>query len=208
MHQDFLTIATVSGLYTLAVLSPGPSLALVTRLAVSGSRSAALSATSGLALAPGLYAVLTMAGLSLILARVSWLASVVQVAGGCYLVYLGCMAWRSGKPGSPAGQPGAAFRPMRQGLRDGIVVNLLNPKGIAFFLSLYAVAVPPDTALWAKAAILLVGFAMEIAWYGAAAVLLSSPSARAAYGRCGRWIERGIGTVLAAFGLRLIAETR
>ncbi|MFH6783816.1 MULTISPECIES: LysE family translocator [Methylobacterium] len=206
MHQDLLTIATVFGLYALAVLSPGPSFALVTRLAVSGSRSAALGATCGLALASGFYAVLTMAGLSLVLARVSWLASVVQVAGGCYLVYLGCMAWLSGKPGAAASRPGATSRQVRQGLRDGIVVNLLNPKGIAFFLSLYAVAVPPGTALWAKAVILLGSFAIEVAWYGAAAVLLSSPSARAAYGRFGRWIERGIGTVLAAIGLRLITE--
>lgn len=206
MHPEFVTIATALGLYALAVLSPGPSFALVTRLAVAGSRPAALGATVGLALAAGFYAVLTMAGLGLVLSRVSWLASVIQVAGGCYLVYLGWMAWASGKPSGTPQQPRAASRSMRQGLRDGIVVNLLNPKGIAFFLSLYAVAVPPDTALWAKAVILLGSFAMEVAWYGLAAVLLSSGSARATYGRFGRWIERGLGTVLAAFGLRLITE--
>lgn len=47
---------------------------------------------------------------------------------------------------------------------------------------------------------------MEVGWYGLAAVLLSSGPARMVYGRFGSWIERTIGTVLAAFGLRLISE--
>lgn len=88
----------------------------------------------------------------------------------------------------------------------GLIVNLSNPKGIASFIGLYAVAVPPDTALWAKLAILAGGFALEIVWYGLVMVLLSSRPAQAAYERFGLWIERAIGTMLAAFGIRLTSE--
>lgn len=93
-----------------------------------------------------------------------------------------------------------------RGLRLGALVNLSNPKGIAFFVSLYAVAVPPDTALWAKGTILLASFAIEIAWYGLAIILLSTGRARRVYDRFGAWIERAIGTVLIAFGVRLATE--
>ena len=88
----------------------------------------------------------------------------------------------------------------------GMLVNLSNPKGIAFFIGLYAVAIPPATALWAKLTILVGGLLIEIVWYSLVTVLLSSRPARAAYDRFGVWIERLIGTVLAAFGLRLISE--
>lgn len=54
--------------------------------------------------------------------------------------------------------------------------------------------------------ILLGGFALEILWYSLVTLLLSGRTARLVYERFGRWIERSIGTLLAAFGLRLIAE--
>lgn len=112
---------------------------------------------------------------------------------------------RRRKAASRGRAPGRVRR--RPDSRSGeAAFNLLDPKGIAFFLSLYRVAIPAGTGLWAKAVILLGGFAVEVAWYGTAAVLLSSASARTACGRRGRWIERGIGTLLARFGLRLITE--
>lgn len=206
MRTELITIVTTLGLYAAVVVSPGPNFALISRLAVSGARPAAVGATFGLALAATLYALLSMTGLALILTRVGWLAHLVQIAGGCYLIYLGLMAWLSGGPEAttrrqPAGSGGTA-----RGVRTGMLVNLSNPKGIAFFIGLYAVAVPPDTALWAKGVILLGGFMLEIIWYGLVILLLSSRPAKVAYERFGRWIERGIGTLLAAFGLRLISE--
>lgn len=205
MSSDLLTIATALGLYAAVVVSPGPNFALISRLSISGARPAAIGATFGLAIAATLYAILTMTGLALVLTRIGWLASLIQIAGGCYLVYLGVMAWLSSPPSAAVQERGAPIGTLR-GLRMGLIVNLSNPKGIVFFIGLYAVAVPPDTALWAKLAILAGGFALEILWYGFVIVLLSSRPARAAYERFGLWIERAIGTVLAVFGLRLISE--
>lgn len=206
MSSELLTIITALGLYAAVVISPGPNFALISRLSISGARPAAVGATFGLAIAATLYAILTMTGLALVLTRIGWLASLIQIAGGCYLVYLGVMAWLAAKPAAAAQGRGVAPRGALRGLRMGLIVNLSNPKGIAFFIGLYAVAVPPDTALWAKLAILAGGFALEILWYGFVIALLSSRPARAAYERFGVWIERAIGTVLAAFGLRLISE--
>lgn len=205
MGTDLITILGALGLYAAVVVSPGPNFALITRLAVSGARSTAFGATFGLASAATLYAVLSMTGLALVLTRVGWLASAVQILGGCYLVYLGVMAWLS-DDATETRQQQVPSGNLAVGFRMGALVNLSNPKGIAFFIGLYAVAVPPETALWAKAAILAGGFMLEIVWYSFAILLLSSRPARAAYQRFGRWIERGIGTLLVAFGLRLISE--
>lgn len=206
MSTELTVILTTLGLYAAVVVSPGPNFALISRLAVSGERNAAYGATFGLAIAATFYAVLSMTGLALVLTRVSWLAGLVQIGGGCYLIYLGLMAWFSaGSETVAARQPGSA-KSLSKGLRMGMLVNLSNPKGIAFFIGLYAVAVPPETAVWVKLVVLLGGFSLEIIWYSLVTVLLSGQTARRAYERCGLWIERGIGTVLASFGLRLIAE--
>ncbi|AWB08427.1 threonine transporter (plasmid) [Azospirillum humicireducens] len=206
MTQELFVIATALGLYTAVVVSPGPNFALISRLAISGARPAALGATLGFAVASFVYAVLTMTGLALVLTRIGWFASLVQIVGGCYLVYLGVMAWFASRPAAAAQQGAVASVGAWRGMRMGAVVNLANPKGITFFIGLYAVAIPPETALWAKLVILGGGFAVELVWYGAVIFLLSSRPARAAFERFGQWIERAIGSVLAAFGLRLIAE--
>ncbi len=206
MNSQALVIATTLGLYAAVVVSPGPNFALISRLAISGARPAAIGATFGLAVAAMFYAVLTMTGLALVLTRVGSLARFVQIAGGCYLVYLGLLAWLASKTATREKQSASAPRTSLQGLRMGIIVNLSNPKGIAFFIGFYAVAIPPDTAPWAKLLILAGGFLIEIIWYGLVTILLSTRPARAAYDRFGRWIERAIGTVLAGFGLRLLSE--
>lgn len=204
MNADLTAIIITLALYAGLVISPGPGFALISRLAMSESRQTAFAAAFGFAVGATFYGVLTMAGLVVLIERVSWLAGAIQVAGGCYLLYVGISAWCS----SPASQAPttrrASPRSLRRGFRIGLLVDMSNPKGIAFFLSLYSVAIPAGTALWAKGVILAGGFALEVLWYSLVAVLLASGPARALYRRFGIWIERTIGTVLAGFGARLM----
>lgn len=206
MSSEVAVIATTLGFYALAVASPGPNFALISRLALSGARRSAIGATLGLALSATFYAILTITGLSIALTRVGWLASLVQIAGGCYLIYLGVKAWLGAKHTLSLEIGMAAQDTLIKGLRTGVIVNLSNPKVITFFLSLYAVTVPIGVSLWTKLALLTGGFFLEVLWYGLVIVLLSTPPARAVYDRAGQWIERAVGTALAAFGLRLISE--
>lgn len=203
MSPDLVTITTVALLYAAIVVSPGPNFALISRLAISGASRTASGATLGLATAATLYAVLSMTGLSLVLLQIGWLAGAVQIAGGLFLVYLGVSSWLRSKPSGPGAVVPSPHDTFARGLRLGLLVNLSNPKAIMFFVGLYAVAIPADTGVGAKIAILMVGFALEILWYGLVIVMLSTGPARAAYNRFGIWIERALGTLLIVFGIRL-----
>lgn len=203
MSADLATVLTTLALYAGLVVSPGPGFALVSRLALSDARAEARACTVGFAVGATLYALLSMTGLALAIRQVAWLADIVQVAGGCYLVWFGVRAWRTAPARESATTPQRPADAWR-GFRTGLLVDLSNPKGIAFFVSLYAVAIPPDTALWAKALIILGGFLLEIGWYNVVAALLSTPPAQRTYRRFTAPIERAIGTLLAGFGLRMI----
>lgn len=205
MDVDLPIAATALGLYLAGVVSPGPNFALVSRMAVSGAKQTAIGATLGLASASTLYAVLTMTGLAVLLTQIGWLSKGLQLAGGCYLIYLGLKAWRNRDPATydDATRRGGS---LWSGLRSGAIVNLANPKCIAFFVSLYAVGIPVDATLYTKLAILAGGFLLEITWYGLVICVLSTSPARSLFKRFGTWIERAIGTLLAGFGFRLIAE--
>lgn len=204
MILDLAAIMTTLGLYVVAVASPGPNFALISRLALAGSRRSALGATLGLGFAATLYAVLTMAGLALLLTRIGWLATAVQIGGGCYLIYLGTKSWLSSS--ELADQDRRSHRGLLHGAKTGFIVNLANPKVITFFASLYAVTVPLDASVWTKAIILVGGFALELIWYGLVIFVLSTKPAQTVFLRFSRYIQRALGTMLALFGIRLIAE--
>lgn len=78
-----------------AVISPGPNFLVVSRLALSRSRTSAIGATLGIAAGSVIYAALTLFGLSVLILRFAWLGDTIRVAGGAYLVWLGIQAWRA-----------------------------------------------------------------------------------------------------------------
>ena len=130
------------------MVSPGPNFLVVSRLALSRSRVSAIGATFGIAAGSLFYAALTMFGLSVLIFRFAWLGDAVRIGGGAYLVWLGVQAWRTGPddpdPGTAKGQGAPS---LWHGLRVGFLTEITNPKGIAFFLGLFAAAVPASTPL-------------------------------------------------------------
>ena len=208
MGQDAATVLTTLALYGAIVVSPGPSFALVSRMSVAGERRAAIGAALGLAVGATVYAVLTMTGLAVVLARIGWLARALQVAGGGYLIYLGIRTWLDASAPLRAAAGSSDTSGFATGARRGFLMCLSNPKAIAFFVGLYAAAIPLETALWAKGAILAGAFALEVVWYGAVALLLSGRHVRALYERGRKPFERVMGMILAAFGIRLLLSGR
>ena len=208
MSHDVTTVLATLLLYLAIVVSPGPSFALVSRMAVAGERRAAYGATLGLAAGGAFYAVLTMTGMAVVVSQIGGLAQALQIAGGAYLVYLGVRTWLDASApllGTTADERASSFG---KGLRRGFIMCLSNPKAIAFFVGLYAAAIPVGTGLWAKAAILVGAFLIEVVWYGLVTLMLSGRSVRALYERLRTPFERGMAVILAGFGVRLIVFGR
>jgi len=135
----------------------------------------------------------------------------VRIVGGAYLVWLGIQAWRAQphdlQPAAAAGT-GQGGPSLLHGLRVGFLTEITNPKGIAFFLGLFAAAVPAATPLWAKLAVLSAGGVIEVAWYTAVSFALSSGPMRAGYQRVRRTVDRVLGTLLIALGLKVALDAR
>jgi len=188
-----------------AVVSPGPNFLVVSRLALSRSRTSAIGATFGIAAGSVIYAALTLFGLSVLILRFAWLGDTIRIVGGAYLVWLGIQAWRAtpDEVQPAATETGQGAPSLRHGLRVGFLTEITNPKGIAFFLSLFAAAVPAETPLWAKLAVLSAGGVIEVAWYMAVSYALSSGPMRAGYRRVRQTVDRVLGTLLIALGLKV-----
>jgi threonine/homoserine/homoserine lactone efflux protein len=128
------------GVAALLVLSPGPTLAIVTRNAAAYGRGPGLATAAGIGVANATYATAAALGLSVVLQRSPAAFTVIRLAGAAYLVWLGATGlWRvaRGQAGPPrVGADGAGGTiTAAAGFRQGVLTNLLHPSIAVFYLS-------------------------------------------------------------------------
>lgn len=190
-------------------LSPGPDMAFILGQTVRGGRSAGFSALAGIWTGAFGHVLMAAAGLSAVLAASAVAFSAVKWAGAAYLIWLGIKALRSSGGGltvdaAPPARLGAVYR-------QGIVVSLLNPKVAVFFLAfLPQFVVQGAGPLWAQlmlhgvlviAAAAVVEPPLILAGGLLTARLRASP-------KIGLWLDRTLGGLLIALGLRLAVQDR
>ena len=126
-------------------LSPGP--AQIASLSASINYGWRRSIAQTFGLASGVFALILIVGLGIgaLLAAAPVLFEILRFGGCAYLAWIGITLWRTqaravviGKKAD--GQPGASLFAL---WRRGFLVNLTNPKGLIFFLSLLTPFVNP-----------------------------------------------------------------
>lgn len=198
-------ILGVLAIWMLAVVSPGPAFLVISQLAAGRSRAAAVGASAGITVGAMTFASLTLWGLAIVVTQIAWVGTVLRIAGAVYLVYLGLSLFLKASSASaepPAPREGDALA----GFRVGLLTALTNPKAIAFFLSLFAVALPHDLPTTHKLGLLACGFVIELGWYLLVSFLFSTEWLRSRYARARATIDRTLGSGLVLVGVRLGTE--
>lgn len=128
------------------ILIPGPTVLLVTGHALSAGLRNALFSILGVCLGDIVAMSLTFLGLGAVLATSAEWFLVLKWLGAAYLIYLGIALWRA--PVHPeAGTGRQETRPARIIFR-AFAVNVLHPKGLAFYAAFLPQFIrPADPAL-------------------------------------------------------------
>ena len=186
-----------------AIASPGPSLLYLTRISMAEGRRAGLAAALGLGLMAALWTAAALLGLDALFALFPWAYTVVKVAGAAYLIWIAVQTWRNAhKPITLAETGGTEGRAFRQGL----FVNLANPKSVLFSAAVLVVIFPPDLSVGEKFLIFANHLAIEWMIQPALALLLSTTLVRQRYLSAKLVLDRIAAGVLGALGLRLLTE--
>ncbi len=189
-----------------ALILPGPDFVAVVRSSMTRGTGAGLYTTLGVSLGLGMYATLSMLGLSTILTEFQWLAWAVRILGGGYLVYLGLRLVFSKPEQIEIEESGRQSGP--HPLLFGFVVTLTNPKAIVLFASVFATAVTTDTPGWLMMLMVGIVFATSLTWYSFVSLCMSSRPVIRSFGRMRHWIERAAGVCFVAIGGKIIADAR
>ena len=208
--SGFFFLIMIAIVHLAAAATPGPSTLLVTQTSIAASRRAGLLTALGTASATAVWSISAVLGLSLVLSKLAWLYDALKLAGGACLIYVGIRMWREATlplPLASEGLAGSRASDARAYVR-GLVTNLTNPKSAFYYVSIFAVLLPPELPIWVRGAAVAVVVAVSLAWYSVVAALLSTMPAQRAYARVKTWLDRVAGTVFIAFGLRLALPDR
>ncbi len=135
------TIAAFAAASFILLIIPGPAVLYIVNRSVSDGREAGLAAVAGLTLGNLVHAVAAAVGLSAVLATSAAAFNTVKWLGAGYLVYVGVRTLLQPPTEIDPTQPGVS--PVKS-FRQGIVVNVLNPKVALFFLSFLPQFIQPE----------------------------------------------------------------
>ena len=204
-----MTDISTFALFVLAALAlavvPGPAVLYIVAQSVDQGRLAGLVSALGIGTGGLVHVAAATVGLSSLLASSATAFTIVKYAGAAYLILFGIRRLLTREEvGEEAHQPPRANR---QIFRNGVVVNVLNPKTAFFFLAFLPQFVDPDASA-ATLQILLLGlifvviaFCSDSMWALAAGTLGSWLRRSRWYLGVKRWMT---GTVFVGLGLSTV----
>lgn len=198
----FLSVFSV---FIPALVLPGPDFVAVVRSSMAHGTRAGLLTTLGVSMGLGMYATLSLLGLSAILAQYQWLAWVVRICGGTYLAYLGLRLVLSSRAPPPELE---LSRPAGNPLVFGFLVTLTNPKAIVLFASVFAASVTEAVALPIMMLMILLVVASSLVWYSIVSLFMSSNPVISRFRRTQHWIERAAGACFIGIAGKILADSR
>ncbi|HVU79188.1 MAG TPA: LysE family translocator [Gaiellaceae bacterium] len=200
-----LPSASAFALFCLASIAlavvPGPAVTYIVTQSVDKGRRAGLASACGVATGGLVHVAAATVGLSALIASSAAAFTVVKLVGAAYLIVVGIRRILDRSDDEPVA---AAPARLRRIYRQGVVVNVLNPKTALFFLAFLPQFV--DTrhgAVWPQVAILGLTFAViafaSDALYATLADLIASRLRRVGRGaRLRRYATGGIFIALGA----------
>jgi len=199
-------IALAYSAFLLAIISPGPNSLAVIGTSMGVGRSSGIALALGVAGGSFVWALLTVVGLTAVLATYAWALMAIKIFGGCYLLWL---AYKSFKAAASAhdidAQEMAGGRRTKFGYaRRGFLVQMTNPKAALSWVAIISLGLAPDAPLWVGVAIIAGTTLLSCVIYGLYAVAFSTPIMVSIYTKSRRYVQATLGAFFTFAGIKLL----
>jgi threonine/homoserine/homoserine lactone efflux protein len=187
----------------LGAMSPGPSLAIVAKHSLAGGRQHGLATAWAHAFGIGVYALVTVLGLSVLLHQFPMVFKGISLLGALYLAWLGYNALRS-KGGIVERLESGKQVSVMSAAKEGLLISLLSPKIALFFTALFSQFVALGSEVSDKAIIVFTPLVVDGLWYTLITFMLSSPRLLTRLKSKAKLIDQLSGLVLILLAVRVV----
>lgn len=194
--------------FLLAIASPGPNILAVIGTSMSVSRASGIALAVGVASGSFTWALLTVFGLSALLATYASALLAIKIFGGIYLLWLAYKSFKSAASSHDidAKELAGGRRTPLGYLRRGYIIQMTNPKAALAWIAIISLGLKEGAPLWVGAVIVLGTFALSMIIHILYAVAFSTPVMVRVYGKARRVIQGMLGAFFGLAGLRLLTS--
>jgi threonine/homoserine/homoserine lactone efflux protein len=158
----------------------------------------------GLALGIAVHVTYSLLGIALIISKSIVIFSTIKYLGAGYLIYIGIKSLGA-KPANVLENQIITKQEMGkwEAIKTGFLTNVLNPKATLFFLAVFTQVIHTTTPGFVKVLYGVEMSAMTFVWFSFVAAILSHSKIKEKFAKIQHHVERGMGAVLIALGLKV-----
>tara|TARA_Y100000817_G_C16793958_1_gene516471 strand:- start:97 stop:690 length:594 start_codon:yes stop_codon:yes gene_type:complete len=182
----------------LGAMSPGPSLVVLLRNTMEGGKARGVSCGIGHGIGFGIYAFVAIAGIAQLKASASNAATLLEITGGIFLLFLAAMMFKG------SDEESVHKRSTRRGFTEGFLIAFLNPKILVFLIAIFSQFVQPEFTWVERLTIAVIAMLIDGGWYVLVSLLISETKALSKLQQHARGFEMTMATVLMCLGIWII----
>ena len=195
-------------------MSPGPSVALVLRTAITHGRSSALAVALAHGIGICVYALAVVLGLAALIQSSGFFMNALQIGGALFLLYLGCRmlfsgvrtltrATREGVDASnhATSKDDSSAIGLLQHASNGFLIVFFNPKVVIFFVAIFSQFLSAEQLLSTQLIAAGMAGVVDAAWYALVAILASNQRFAVTFNRASPFVDSAFGALFVGFGI-------
>lgn len=198
--NEILAVATIT---ILAVISPGPDFAMVTRQSYTYGIKTGLLCALGIAIGVQVHVFYTVFGITLIIMSSSTLFLAIKLMGVLYLVYIGVKSFTN-KTKIAINSTTTQLISNFSAFKTGFLTNALNPKTMFFVVSVYSQVIQAGNPTWLNLSYGVFISLVHLIWFSLIALFFASPSIRNKVLSYQAVMDKTIGALLVLLGVSLL----
>ncbi len=191
MSTEISNLAFALGILAIGFISIGPNILAIIGTSMERGRKDGMRLALGVGIGSGLWATITVGGVTAIVTAYAGIVSVLKLVGAAYLLWLAFKAFRSAATSVEDARPMAVSA--RNLMFQGMIIQMTNPKAALQWIAIVSLGLGADAPLWTG--LVLIGCAtfISIAGHIAYAVLFSTQHVIFFYRKFRRWVDGGMG---------------
>jgi len=200
----FMEIFSLAIVGLLIVISPGADFVLVLKNSINSGRISGILTACGISLAIGVHISYSMLGISYLISQNEGVFTAIKYAGAAYLIYLGVKSILTANDKLEKIESNASAVKPLQYLIQGFFCNVLNPKTMLFFISLFSQLISSDGSTNNYA--LLYGLYIALLhgiWFSLVSVFFTSKALQKQLIKIKKKLNQACGFGLISFGILL-----
>ena len=206
LTPEIASLLLAFGIFSLGFISIGPNILAIIGTSMQRGRRHGVQLALGVGIGSGIWATLTVAGLTALVTAYAGMVTLLKIAGAAYLLWLAWKAFRSAA--TPSAKLTTRAAEGENLFRRGLLIQMTNPKAALHWIAIVGIGLGPEAPLWVGVTLVAGTTFMSIAGHLAYALTFSTQPVIAFYQASRRWIETALGLFFTFAAFKLVTFQR